>query len=110
MLSLLYLVVHSVLRLIDWSQRSRNAQALEVMVLRHQLEVLNRQVGRARFETHDRLLLAGRRPAALPLPVGGLRSESRDPAIGTAASSPAERRGGGAGVAADPRSRRTSRI
>ena len=58
MLSLLYLVVRSVLRLIVWSQRSRNAQPLEVMVLRHQLEVLNRQVGRARFETHDRLLLA----------------------------------------------------
>jgi len=28
------------------------------MVLRHQLEVLNRQVDRARFEPHDRLLLA----------------------------------------------------
>jgi putative transposase len=28
------------------------------MVLRHQLDVLNRQLGRARFETHDRLLLA----------------------------------------------------
>jgi hypothetical protein len=28
------------------------------MVLRHQLEVLNRQVGRARFEPQDRLLLA----------------------------------------------------
>jgi putative transposase len=58
LLSLLYLVVRSVLRLIVWSQRSRDAQALEVMVLRHQVDVLNRQVGRARFETHDRLLLA----------------------------------------------------
>jgi putative transposase len=28
------------------------------MVLRHQLEVLNRQIGRTRFESHDRLLLA----------------------------------------------------
>jgi putative transposase len=54
----LYLVVRSVLRLIVWSLRSRDTQALEVMVLRHQLEVLNRQVGRARFEPHDRLLLA----------------------------------------------------
>ena len=58
MLSFLYLVVRSVLRLIVWSLRSRDTQALEVMVLRHQLEVLNRQVGRARFEPHDRLLLA----------------------------------------------------
>jgi putative transposase len=58
LLSLLYMVVRSVLRLIVWSQRSRDVQALEVMVLRHQLDVLNRQLGRARFETHDRLLLA----------------------------------------------------
>ena len=58
MLSLIYLVVRSVLGLVVWSLRSRDAQALEVMVLRHQLEVLNRQVGRARFEPHDRLLLA----------------------------------------------------
>jgi putative transposase len=58
LLSLIYLVVRSVLRLIVWSQRSGDAQALEVMVLRHQVDVLNRQVGRARFETHDRLLLA----------------------------------------------------
>jgi putative transposase len=58
LLSLLYLVVRSVLRLVVWSLRSRDAQALEVMVLRHQLEVLKRQVGRARFEPHDRVLLA----------------------------------------------------
>jgi putative transposase len=56
--SILYLVVRSDLRLIVWSLRSRDAQALEVMVLRHQLEVLNRQVDRARFEPRDRLLLA----------------------------------------------------
>ncbi|HZJ50124.1 MAG TPA: helix-turn-helix domain-containing protein [Actinomycetota bacterium] len=58
MLSFVYQVVRSVLRLIVWSLRSRDAQALEVMVLRHQLEVLDRQVGRARFEPQDRLLLA----------------------------------------------------
>jgi putative transposase len=58
LLSFLYLVVRSVLRLTVWSLRSRDSQALEVMVLRHQLEVLNRQVGRARFEPHDRILLA----------------------------------------------------
>lgn len=58
MLSFVYQVVRSILRLIVWSLRSRDAQALEVMVLRHQLEVLDRQVGRARFESQDRLLLA----------------------------------------------------
>jgi hypothetical protein len=58
LLSFVYPVVRSVLRLIVWSLRSRDAQALEVMVLRRQLEVLNRQVGRARFEPRDRLLLA----------------------------------------------------
>jgi hypothetical protein len=49
LLSLLYLVVRSVMRFIVWSLRSRDAQALEVMVLRHQLEVLNRHVSRALF-------------------------------------------------------------
>jgi putative transposase len=58
LLSFLYLVVRSVLRLTVWSLRSRGSQALEVMVLRHQLEVLNRQGRPSRFETHDRLLLA----------------------------------------------------
>lgn len=58
MLSFVYLVVRSVLRIVVWSLRSRDTQALEVMVLRHQFEVLNRQVGRARFDPHDRLLLA----------------------------------------------------
>jgi hypothetical protein len=43
LLSFVYLVVRSVLRIVVWSLRSRDTQALEVMVLRHQLEVLNRR-------------------------------------------------------------------
>jgi putative transposase len=50
--------VRSILRLIVWSFRSPQAQALEIVVLRHQLEILRRQVGRPSPEPRDRLLLA----------------------------------------------------
>ena len=66
MLSLLYLVVRSVLRFIVWSLRSRHAQALEVMVLRHsrdmyleilkalgQATALNRPVAPSMSLSHD---------------------------------------------------------
>ena len=56
LLSLLYLVVRSVMRFIVWSLRSKDAQALEVMVLRHQLEEPPRQPRALR--AHDRLVLA----------------------------------------------------
>jgi transposase InsO family protein len=38
--------------------RSDRAKELEILVLRHELSILRRQVGRPRFEAHDRVLLA----------------------------------------------------
>jgi hypothetical protein len=37
--------------------RSDRTKELEILVLRHELSILRRQVGRPRFEPHDRLLL-----------------------------------------------------
>jgi hypothetical protein len=51
----------SVCRLLELSVlvgRSDRAKELEILVLRHELSVLRRQVGRPRFEAHDRVLLA----------------------------------------------------
>jgi transposase InsO family protein len=38
--------------------RSDRAKELEILVLRHELSILRRQVGQPRFEPHDRLLLS----------------------------------------------------
>jgi putative transposase len=38
--------------------RCDRAKELEILVLRHEVSILRRQVGQARFEPHDRLLLA----------------------------------------------------
>ncbi len=54
--SLVVLVVRRVLTLLLW--RSGDAKDLEIVVLRHQLQVLRRQVGRPRFRWSDRLFLA----------------------------------------------------
>src|ERR1035437_6374181 len=40
------------------TERNDPARDIELLVLRHQLEVLSRQVGRASFRRRDRLLLA----------------------------------------------------
>jgi putative transposase len=39
--------------------RGDRAKELEILVLRHELSILRRQVSRPRFEPHDRVLLAG---------------------------------------------------
>jgi putative transposase len=57
-LSLVYWVLRRVLELLVLRMRSRRANEIELLVLRHQLRVLERQVGRPRFEPADRVLLA----------------------------------------------------
>ena len=58
-LSLLYLVFVRLLQLIGLRWRDRDELAIEVVVLRHELSVLRRQVGRPRFRPADRAVLAG---------------------------------------------------
>ena len=54
----LYVVVRRLLEFIVLLGRGDRAKELEILVLRHELSILRRQVGRPRFETHDRVLLA----------------------------------------------------
>jgi putative transposase len=54
----LYVVVCRLLELVVLIGRGDRAKELEILVLRHELSILRRQVGRPRFEAHDRVLLA----------------------------------------------------
>jgi putative transposase len=54
----LYVVVCRLLELIVLVGRADRAKELEILVLRHELSILRRQVGRPRFEAYDRVLLA----------------------------------------------------
>lgn len=56
--SLLYAVVHLLLEILIVRGRSTARLEAEVLALRHQLRVLERQVGRPRWQPADRLLLA----------------------------------------------------
>jgi hypothetical protein len=61
MLSLLYLVVRTPVRLVVGAGqhgRDEHAKDLEILVLRHQLRVLQRTAGRPQLRTIDRVLLA----------------------------------------------------
>ncbi|MGD0167957.1 MAG: integrase core domain-containing protein [Gaiellaceae bacterium] len=57
-MSSLYVVVCRLLQLIVLFARGNRSKELEILVLRHELSILRRQVGSPRFEPHDRLLLA----------------------------------------------------
>jgi len=56
--SFLYLAVRVLLGLLVRSRRGPDAKDVELMVLRHELEVLRRQVGRPKLRPADRALLA----------------------------------------------------
>jgi hypothetical protein len=58
LVSSLYVVLRRLLELIMLFARRDRAKELEILVLRHELSILRRQVDRPRFEPHDRLLLA----------------------------------------------------
>jgi putative transposase len=57
LVSLLYAVVCRLLELIVLITRRDRAKELEILVLRHELSILRREVRQPRFEPHDRLLL-----------------------------------------------------
>jgi putative transposase len=56
--SSLYVLVRRLLELVVLIARGDRTKELEILVLRHELSILRRQVGRPRHEPHDRLLLA----------------------------------------------------
>jgi len=58
LVSLVYWVLRRLLELVVLRQRSEHSKELEILVLRHQLHVLQRQVARPRLRTADRVLLA----------------------------------------------------
>lgn len=58
LVSALYVVVCHLLELLVLLGRGDRAKELEILVLRHELLILQRRVGRPRFEAHDRMLLA----------------------------------------------------
>jgi putative transposase len=57
-LSFLYLMTRRLLGMLLGSLRSEHAKDVEIAVLRHQLEVLRRQVRRPEFRPADRAVLA----------------------------------------------------
>ena len=68
-LSFLYRLVHRAFGALKLARRDAIAKDAEILVLRHQVAVLRRQVGRARFTWSDRALialLAGLIPTAMP--------------------------------------------
>lgn len=54
----MYWVLRRLLELVVLGLRSERSKELEILVLRHQLQVVQRQVGRPRLTTADRVLLA----------------------------------------------------
>ena len=58
LVSSLYFLVGRLLELIVLLGRGNREKELEILVLRHELSILRRQVGQPRFELRDRLLLA----------------------------------------------------
>jgi putative transposase len=56
--SFLYLAVRALLGMLVRSRRGPDVKDIELMVLRHELEVLGRQVGRPKLGAADRALLA----------------------------------------------------
>lgn len=70
-LSFLYWAFRRLLELLALRLRSEYSREIEILVLRHQLHVLRREVARPRLEPADRALLAAF-SRALPRLAGGM--------------------------------------
>ncbi len=76
--SFLYLAVRALLGLLVRSRCGPDVKDVELMVIRHELEVLRRQVGRPKLRPADRALLAAaRRVQKLDLAANGPVSVAR---------------------------------
>jgi len=64
LVSLVYLLFRRGLAVAALRLRSREFKELEIVVLRHELAVLRRQIARPRLEENDRVFLAAGQPAA----------------------------------------------
>jgi putative transposase len=60
--SLIYWALRRLLELVVLGMRSERSKELEILVLRHQLQVVQRQVARPRLGPADRVLLAAFSP------------------------------------------------
>ena len=58
LVSLIYLVVCRLFALVLLLDRGERSKEVEILVLRHELSVLRRQMKRPRWEPRDRLVLA----------------------------------------------------
>jgi hypothetical protein len=56
--SVVYVVACRLFELVVLLARGQRTKELEILVLRHELSILRRQVSRPRFEPRDRLVLA----------------------------------------------------
>src|SRR5919197_5325640 len=78
--SFLYLALRALLGALIRSRRGLHVKDIELLVLRHELEILRRQVARPKLGTRDRALLAA---AACHLPRSSRRA-SGEPADASA--------------------------
>lgn len=76
--SVLYLLLRRILQLVVLLGRGDRAKELEIVVLRHQVSVLRRQVGRPDLSDGDRVLPAAFVAVAAPLVVVQLHGEPGD--------------------------------
>ena len=99
--SFVYLAVRGVLGLIVLAVRPARSKDLEILVLRHQLAVLQRQSSRPRLTCADRAFSCGSEPAVASGGVGVLLGAAGDVAglASSACRSPAEVSVNSAGVA-----------
>jgi putative transposase len=73
--SFLYLAVRALLGALVRSRRGLHVKDIELLVLRHELEILRRQVARPKLQPQDRALLAA--AACLWVPISRFGTVSR---------------------------------